>query len=316
MQKVFVIILNYNGNKDTQECLESLEKINVSKDTKVEIVVVDNASKEQFRIQNSPLRKGFEGQAEFRINKIKVIRNEENLGFAEGNNVGIRYALKNGANYILILNNDTFVDKNLLKELLAVGQKDKEIGILVPKIYFAPGFEFHKDRYKKEDLGKVFWYGGGEMDWANVIGHHRGVDEVDKGQYDATCETEIATGCCMLIKKDVFDKVGMFDDKFYLYYEDADLCLRAKKKDFKVVYVPRSIIWHKNAGSAGGSGSKLQDYYITRNRLLFGVRYAGLRAKIALFKESLKVLLKGRYWQKLGIIDFYRNRLGRGSFRP
>src|SRR3989344_360711 len=108
--------------------------------------------------------------------------------------------------------------------------------------------------------------------------------------------------------------VGMFDDKYFLYYEDADLSMRIKKKGFKIVYVPSSIIWHKNAGSAGGSGSMLQDYYITRNRLLFGFRYAPFRSKLALFRESLSLLFRGRQWQKCGVIDFYLGKLGRGSY--
>jgi len=305
MQKVFVIILHYNGYRDTLECLESLQKVNLSKETSIEIVVVDNAPKDKFKVQSS----------KFKVDKVEVIRNEKNLGFAGGNNVGIRYALKNGADYVLILNNDTYVDKNFLEELLKAAGKDDKIGIVVPKIYFAPGFEFHKNRYTPKELGKVFWYAGGEMDWNNVIGHHRGVDLVDKGQFDKAEETDIATGCCMMVKKQVFDKIGLFDEKFYLYYEDADLSEKTKKAGYKIVYVPKSILWHKNAGSAGGSGSGLQDYYITRNRLLFGISYAPVRAKFALFRESLKILLSGRYWQKRGVLDFYFNKFGKGSFK-
>ena len=152
------------------------------------------------------------------------------------------------------------------------------------------------------------------MDWGNIIGHNRGVDEVDKGQYNKIEETELATGCCMLIKKDVLEKIGSFDDRYFLYYEDADLSIRAKKRGFKIVYVPKSVIWHKNAGSVGGSGSALQDYYITRNRLIFGFRYAPARSKLALFRESICLLLKGRKWQKQGAMDFYLGRLGKGSY--
>jgi hypothetical protein len=153
------------------------------------------------------------------------------------------------------------------------------------------------------------------MDWANIIGQHRGVDEADKGQFDKVEETEIATGCCMMIKKEVLKKVGLLDDKYFLYYEDSDLSVRAKKAGYKIVYAPKSIIWHKNAGSAGGSGSALQDYYIIRNRLLFGFRYASARSKLALFRESLFLLLRGRRWQKRGIIDFYLGKLGKGSYK-
>ena len=304
MRSVSVSVLNFNGEKNTLECVESLKKIDTSK-LKLNIIVVDNGS-----VKKLDLKDGQWGNT-----SLKVIINQKNLGFSGGHNVGIEYALKKGSDFIVILNNDTYVDKNFLEELLKATEKDAKIGILVPKIYFAPGFEFHKDRYSKEEKGKIFWYAGGEMDWNNVIGHNRGVDQIDKGQFDSTSETELATGCCMLIKKEVFGKIGLFDENFYLYYEDADLSMRVKKKGFKIFYVPSSIIWHKNAGSAGGSGSKLQDYYITRNRLLFGMRYAPIRAKLALLKESVKIFLTGRYWQKRGILDFYLGRFGRGSYK-
>jgi len=306
MQKASVIILHYSGKENTTDCLKSLINIKLPKEVALEMVVVDNGTKPEFRINDIRENLG--------KNVIKIIRNKENLGFAGGNNVGISYALKNGADYVLVLNNDTVVDRNLIAELLKIAKTDESIGILAPKIYFAKGFEFHKNRYTEEDLGKVFWYAGGEMDWGNVLGHHRGVDEVDHGQYDKIMETQFASGCCMFIKKAVFDKVGLFDDKYFLYYEDADFSERVKKANYKIVYAPSVILWHKNAGSAGGSGSKLQDYYITRNRLLFGMRYAPVRAKFALFRESLKILLTGRQWQKKGILDFYLNRFGKGSF--
>ncbi len=303
MKHVVISLLNFNGLKNTLACLASLRNIKID-NFKLTIVAVDNPSKEEFDLKSGSL-----GNI-----PLVVIKNNKNLGFSGGNNVAIKYALENGADYVLILNNDTYVDHDFLTELLKVAEKGNSVGILVPKIYFAPGFEFHKDRYSQKEQGRVFWYGGGKMDWANVIGYHRGVDEVDKGQYDKTEETEIATGCCMLIKKEVFENVGLFDNKYFLYYEDSDLSVRAKNKGFKIVYVPNSIIWHKNAGSAGGSGSKLQDYYITRSRLLFGFRYAKARSKLALFRESLSILFRGRQWQRQGVIDFYLRRLGKGSY--
>lgn len=304
MKSVSVSILNFNGKKNTLECIESLKKIDSSK-FNLNIIVVDNGSIEDFFLKGG----------KWGNTNLEIIRNEKNLGFSGGQNVGIKHALKNGADCVLILNNDTYVDKNFLDELLRVSQSYETSGILVPKIYFAPHFEFHKNKYTQEEQGRVFWYAGGKMDWDNVIGHHRGVDEVDKGQYEKIEETELATGCCMLIKKEVLEDIGLFDDKFYLYYEDADLSMRASRIGFKIFYVPSSIIWHKNAGSAGGSGSKLQDYYITRNRLLFGMRYAPIRARIALFKESLKILSTGRYWQRRGVLDFYLGKLGKGSYK-
>lgn len=303
MKHVVISLLNYNGNKNTLDCLNSLENIKMD-NFKLTILVVDNASKEAFDLKN-------------RIIKdipLVIIRNNKNLGFSGGHNIAIKYAQKLKANYVLILNNDTYVDKYFLTELLKVAEKSENIGILVPKIYFAPGFEFHKDKYTKNEIGKVLWYAGGEMDWKNVIGRHRGVDKVDRGQYDEISETELATGCCMLIRKEVFEKIGSFDNRYFLYYEDSDLSMRARKAGFKIMYVFNSVIWHKNAGSVGGSGSALQDYYITRNRLLFGFKFASSRAKLALFKESLSLFLSGRQWQKRGVRDFYLKRFGKGSY--
>ncbi|RJQ25328.1 glycosyltransferase family 2 protein [Candidatus Parcubacteria bacterium] len=311
MKKVAIVTLSYNNEKDTAECIESINNLNTST-FDLSVIVVDNGSNSKFnpsakiraRIQNSKLNKG----------QLNIIRSEENLGFAEGNNIGIRYSLEEGAEYILLLNNDTLIDKNLIVELIKTIESSDKIGIVVPKIYFAPGYEFHKDRYEEKEKGKVIWYAGGEIDWKNVIGHHRGVDEVDHNQFDKTEETEFATGCCMLIKKEVFEKIGAFDKNYYLYYEDSDFSERTKKAGYKILFNPKAIVWHKNAGSAGGSGSKLQDYYITRNRILFSIKYAPLRSKLAVLKESVKILLKGRDWQRRAVADFYFGKLGKGSY--
>lgn len=301
MTKISAVILNFNGVDNSIECVNSLMK-NKGEELDVSIVLVDNASKDG---SVDRLQKEF-GK------KITIIENNKNLGFTGGSNEGMRYAISSDSDFVLLLNNDTIVDHDLIKNLI-LAASDEAVGGVVPKIYFAKGFEFH-DKYKKEDLGKVLWYAGGEMDWQNLIGKNVGVDEVDRGQFDIKQETELATGCCFLIKKSVLQKVGIFDDKFFLYYEDADLSERIKKAGYKIIYEPRAFLWHKNAQSSGGSGSGLQDYYITRNRLLFGGRYAPLRTKMALTRESLKIFVSGRPWQKKGVVDYYLKRFGRGSF--
>jgi GT2 family glycosyltransferase len=301
MPKVFVTILNYNGNKDTRECLSSLEEVSKA-GFDLSVVVVDNASKEKFT----------EDRKYGNFN-LKIIRSETNLGFSGGQNLGIKYSLENGADYVMILNNDVILDKDLIVELLKTFD-EKDCGIVSPKIYFARGHEFHKDRYKQDELGKVIWYAGGQIDWQNVIASHVGVDEVDKGQYEKTGEIDFASGCCEMIKREIFEKAGLFDERYFLYYEDNDLSQRAKKQNFKIFYQPKAILWHLNAGSTGGSGSALQDYYITRNRLLFGFSYATLRTKVALFRESLKNIFSGRPWQKKGAMDFYLRQFGKGNY--
>ncbi len=302
MKKVFIVTLNYKGHKDTIELLESLTKI--KRDSfSLNTVVVDNFPEDSFEVNVE----------KYSSIKLKVIYNNKNLGFSGGNNVGIKYALENGADYVLLINNDTYVDPDFVSELLKVAENDKEAGIVVPKIYFAKGFEYHK-KYKENELGKVIWYAGGNMDWANIIGYHRGVDEVDDGQFNKIVETQIASGCCLMLKRELLEKIIGYADKYFLYYEDADLSIRTIKKGYKILFVPKSIIWHKNAQSSGGSGSGLQDYYISRNRMIFGFEYASLRAKFALIRESFRLILLGRQWQRKGIIDFYIGKFGKGSY--
>jgi len=152
------------------------------------------------------------------------------------------------------------------------------------------------------------------MDWKNVLASHVGVDEVDHGQFERLEKTDFASGCCEMIKREVFEKIGLFDEKYFLYYEDNDLSQRAKKAGFGIYYQPKSILWHMNAGSTGGSGSQLQDYYITRNRLLFGFKYTSSKTKLALIRESFRIMLNGRPAQKRGALDFYLGKFGKGSY--
>lgn len=302
MNTIWALIVNFNGGKDTIDCIASLKKMKTA-GHKLHVLVVDNASHDNSVIE---IKRQYP--------ELTIIENKENRGFAGGINTGISYILSTESACVLLINNDTFVDENLLVELLKEAE-NKKCGIASPKIYFAKGSEYHKERYKKEELGRVIWYAGGIMDFANVLGHHRGVDEVDNGQYDTATSIDFASGCCMLIKREIFDAIGIFDDRYFLYYEDSDFSERAKKAGFQVFYVPKAAMWHKNAGSAGGSGSALQDYYITRNRLLFGMTYAPIRSRIALVKESIQLLYRGRKWQRVGVRDFYLGKLGKGSYR-
>lgn len=303
MKQVFVILINYKGDKDTIDCLESLRKTKKA-DFLLHVLLVDNFPPQPIEIDEN----------KYKDIDLRVIYSSKNLGFTGGNNLGIQRALSERADYVLILNNDTFVDQNLLSELVKTAESNSKIGMVVPKIYFAKGFEFHKNRYSEEDLGRVIWYAGGIIDWKNVFAIHRGVDEVDRGQFNSEEETESASGNCFLIKSETLKSTGAFDDKYFLYYEDADLSQRVKKAGFKIVYNPKAMLWHKNARSTGGSGSPLQDYYITRNRLLFGMKFAPARAKFSLFREAIKILLAGRVWQKRGALDFFIGKMGKGSY--
>ncbi len=304
MKHVAVVTVNFNTEQDTIDFLHSLEKVN-KPNIRLDTIIVDNGSKEVFELPHN-----------IKKEHIKLIRSDRNTGFSGGYNIGMKEALANGAEYILIVNNDTLMDPDMIVYLLSVLDSDAKIGVTTPKIYFAKGHEFHKNRYKKEDLGKVFWFAGGHTDWANVQSIHRGVDEVDHGQYDKTEEIEFATGCCMMFKREVLEKVGMLDDDFFLYYEDADLNERVRRAGYKIFYVPDAVLTHVNAASSGGAGNGnvLQDYFITRNKMLFGMKYAPFRTKIALIRESLRLLRTGREFQKYAIKDYYQGKFNKGTF--
>lgn len=301
--KVVVSLLNYNNAEETKECLLSLTKIKRN-GFSVETILIDNASKEPFNIK----------EEDYQSISLTVFKNSLNLGFAGGHNLSFRFALQKKADFVLVLNNDTLLDSDFLSYLVASLQANDKIGIAAPKIYYSKGSEYHK-MYSKEDLGKVIWYAGGKIDWQNVNGSHIGVDEVDSEKYNRAGITEFATGCCMLIKLDALKKTGFFDERYFLYFEDLDLNVRMKKNGYQVCYEPKAFIWHKNASSTGGSGSSIQDYFVSRNRLLFGGSYAPFRTKVALLKESFWLLKNGRPMQRLGIRDYFLRRFGKGSLK-
>ena len=302
MTKVGIVVVNYNTEEDTHNFLASVKKARTP-DIDLSLVIVDNGSKKVLTLSEKE-----------KAGNTTLIRSEVNTGFAGGYNIGIKKALEDGAEYILIVNNDTIIDENLIVNLLNILKKNSKIGVTVPKIYFAKGHEFHKERYTKDELGKVFWYAGGSTDWDNVKSIHRGVDEVDHGQYDTTEETDFATGCCMMFPREVLKKSGLFDEKYFLYYEDADLNERIKRAGYIIYYVPTAVLVHVSAASTGGAGSNLHDYFLTRNRMLFGMRYAPLRTKIALFRESMRLLRTGRPYQKQALADFYLGRFNKGTY--
>lgn len=217
-----------------------------------------------------------------------------NLGYSFSVNTGLKKAIKEGFNYFCIVNSDVYFKKDFVRQVLLF-LKNHPNSIVGGKIYYAPGFEYHKNRYQKKDLGKILWYAGGFYDWKNVFVVHRGVDKVDKGEYEKTEKTEFISGCLMAFDKGVIDKVGFWDEGYFLYFEDADFCFRAKKKNIPLYYHPKIIIWHKNAQSTGGSGSKIHQKYQSKGRLRFGLKFASFKVKLHLlknyfFKNNIKFL--------------------------
>jgi GT2 family glycosyltransferase len=295
-RKVALILVNYHGLADILDCLDSLCKVKSQYQILVYVVNVDS-DEDQTRLRNHQIQ-------------ARIIGLKENCGFSGANNMGMKQALTDGVEVAVLLNNDTIVNPEFLDPLVE-NVTQPGIGLVSPKIYFYPGNEYHKDSYEKNERGKVIWYAGGLIDWENVYGYHRGVDEVDHGQFDEMEETGFATGCCVAISGNILDKVGMLEEKYFFGLEDMDWSMRIKRAGLKIIYQPKSIIWHKNAGSSGGSGSKLHQYYHNRNRILFGLRYAKAKTKLAMIREILYKLKSGSQIEKRAIKNALLNQYGR-----
>lgn len=244
---VYIIILNWNRKEDTLSCLQSIERVAYPN---LSVILVDNASSD-----------GTVESVGESFPSVKVIENSRNLRFAGGNNVGIEYALRNKADYILLLNNDTVVAPDFLDRLIEVADTDKRIGIAGPKIYY------YQDR-------KRIWFAGGRVEYWKGWISHIGVREPDHGQYDVLREVDYITGCCMLVKREVIERVGKLDERFFIYGEDADWCLRASRAGYTLVYVPSSIIWHKVSASSGGNLSWFKNWNKLKSQLRLMARYA------------------------------------------
>lgn len=246
--EVTVVILNWNGLEDTLECLESLRKITYPN---YKVVVIDNGSK------------GNDAQIleEKFGNFIHLIRNEINIGFAGGNNIGIQWALNRDTNHVLLLNNDTVVDPRFLKELVRAAESDQRIGIVGPKIYY-----YYWPNRIYSAGGKInFWTGKAPT---------TGARQIDDGTFDSTKEVDYTSGCALLIKEETIRKIGFLNDMYFAYYEETEWCVKARRQGYKVVYVPKAKIWHKTPRGARKL-SELRLYYMTRNRFLFMKRNAG-----------------------------------------
>ncbi|MCL4383976.1 glycosyltransferase family 2 protein [Patescibacteria group bacterium] len=306
MAKIAIIILNWKQPDLTIDTLKSFLNITHA-NFQFHIFLLDNGSGD-----------GSYGKlSEFSQNNtyITLLKSDDNLGFAKGNNFVISQVLKLGYEYILLANNDIIVKPDFLEKLVDVLDKNRRVAAISPKIYFAPGHEYYTQRYHKKDLGKVIWALGGKIDWNNIYGSNLKIDEVDHGQFDIpTKHIDFLSGCCCLIRGEVLKNTGLFNEKYFMYLEDADLSTRFKLHGYEIMVYPQSVIWHLNSGSSSAS-SPLHSYFISRNRLIFGLSYASLRTKLALIRESIRKLLISRdRWEKQGILDFYLGRWGRGSW--
>ncbi|MDD5342168.1 MAG: glycosyltransferase family 2 protein [Patescibacteria group bacterium] len=252
--KVGIIVLNWNGLQDTKECLESLRLVTYPN---FRIYLVDNAS------TNDESKKLKDTYGDF----IELIQNNQNLGFAGGNNSGIKKALAENCDYIVLLNNDTIVHPEFLKYLVESSMSDPKIGIIGSKIL------------KKNQRDNI-WFAGGVIRWYSGLRvFHRGVHQRDVGQFTALSDVDFITGCCLMIRKEVIEKIGLMSEEYFLYFEDIDWSVAAKRAGWRVVFEPRSVIWHKEV-SESAELSPQKTYYLVRNYLYFSKKYASWLQKI------------------------------------
>lgn len=296
--KVSIIIVYLDSQTTLLACLKSCQTIQYRN---YEIIVVENGS----RLALDPdALKDCAGRAP------SVIRSPVNLGFAGGNNLGIHAALAQGADYVLLLNDDTEVAPEFLDVLVQAGEQDEHIGALGPTIYYF-------------DDPKRIWFAGGRFDTRLCQVHAPRSGELDEGVQPDLIESDWLTGCCLLMKRHALEKAGPLDERFFLYWEDTDWGLRLRACGLQNVVVPSAHIWHKISLSTGGTESVLKAYHKTRSHLQF----AQLHAPHALFALQWK-LLRDIAWLLLkssradrfrkarahwaAITDFYRRSTGKG----
>ena len=264
--KFLIILLNYNNWKDTIECVESLQNSKVENSN---ILVVDNCSIDDSYIQ-----------LKNRIPDVTFLKTENNLGFSGGNNIGIRYGIENNAEYIILLNNDTIVNKDSIKNLINEMEKRLDITLGTGQIRY-----YH-------DKNKI-WYAGGKLiPWRGLAVHLNMDKDFRKIIHpNKPIEIDFISGCFMCIRTEHIKDLGLLNDKFFIYLEDIEYSARAVNNNKKLMYVPNSIIYHKWRGETKLKYQTL--YYAIRNRkLLINLVFP----KYAKFYFNIVVLLKMVYW--------------------
>jgi GT2 family glycosyltransferase len=289
--KVAVILVNYKGQRDTLECLDSLGRLTYEPR---DVILVDQASKDG---TPAAVRRLFPW--------VHVIENAVNNGFTGGNNVGMRAALERGADCLFLLNNDTTVDPGLLEPLVRLAQSDPAIGIVGPKMLY------HSDP-------DIIWSMGGRVDWR---GNSRLLGEGSRdAPGDAPRDVDFIVGCGLMVKRDVLLRVGLLDERYFMYYEESDLCARVRKAGYRVVYQPVARLWHKVSRSAGAD-SELTLYYMRRNVLLYLALHGTRPGLLAALGDALRLAavwtVQGKSARRRVLLralgDYLRGRFGKAE---
>lgn len=297
---IAVVLVNYNGAEDTIDCIQSLQQLQY-KDYK--IVVVDNKSTDDSINKLSSFdTKGI----------IKLLKADENNGFSAGNNIGIQYALDVlHADYIWLLNNDTVVMPESLSELLKGFESDNNIGITTAKTFYWSN-------------KSMIWYAGGAINNKTSRTEHWRYGEIEKKEcprLERNTPVTFISGCCMLIKREVFEKVGNLDEDYFLYDEDSDFCLRTTAAGYTLMYCPNAVIYHKVSASTGKI-TGIAQYYSVRNKLwLIKKNFKGINNLIALCYANLQMWfrcmkheIEWKYYKK-GLNSYLSGEKGKSTIK-
>jgi GT2 family glycosyltransferase len=321
---VSIIILNWNGWEDTIECLESLYQIIYPN---YDVIVVDNGSEDEsiemikeyakgkmkvkskffeYDPDNKPIKiveytreeaEAGGGKEKEIVNissnrKLIIIKNEKNYGFAEGNNIGMRYALTAlNPGYVLLLNNDTVEDKEFLDELVKIAESDDKIGIVGPTVYY------YNEQNRIQSAGaKMYWNTGKQ----NVLRSNK----IDNGQFNELAEVDYVAGCALLAKSKLFEKIDYLNNKYFAYWEETDWCIRAHEAGYEVLCIPKAKIWHKRSSTAKKT-SGFAEYLMVRNMFWFMKQHATRRQ----YLSFLLYFFGFQFWFTSGIhILYHKNK--------
>jgi hypothetical protein len=281
--QVFIIILNWNGKTDTLACLNSLQKSTYSNQ---EIIVVDNGSSDDSVEQIKSL-----------YSSVTLLEAGKNLGYAEGNNVGLRYVLDRASDYIFIINNDTVISENCITELIETAIKMPNAGILSPLVMYY-------------DEPEIIWYAGTLLDESNYrFSRDADGQHIDSFDRKTPYKTITGAGCALMMPTKILRQIGLFHKDFFLYWEEMDLSYRMEKSSYDIVVVPSAIIWHKIGSSFElhkEHASKVKVYFWQRNRLLWAKRNLSNLTRWKIYYLTLKDLLPNIHINKDNNYPIYK----------
>lgn len=295
--RVLAVVLTYNGWRDTRDCLIALTR---STYPNLEILVVDNASTD-----------GTVDKVKELFPQVRVLPNGRNLGFAEGNNVGLRAALDQKASYAFLLNNDALVAEDCIAELVHVAESQPGGALFGPMVYHA-------------DEPDILQSAGGELTrrWQFL---HRGQNERDTGQFKSSDQVAWLTGCALLVRCSALRDFGLLDPSFFMYAEEADWCLQARAKGYEIWFVPEGCVWHRGVQRNYQPGPQVT-YYSVRNELyILQKHHAGMiplgRATFRDLRTLVSWTVRPRWRAKRehrdaivqGLRDFLLHRFGERS---